>query len=190
MKKLILILLMSSFTIMAEETEFDPNLLPEKSISAPSGSNNVFYGGNINFSFWNKYFYIGLFPMIGYKITPELSAGLRLGYAYVTDGRFSPTLKSNNYGAGAFTRYNVIPEMYLKAEFIYFSFEKATNVTNSGYSTTRYGVPLLLLGAGYLHQVNANISVFFEVSFDVINDSNSPFKSGEPLFGIGMAVGL
>jgi hypothetical protein len=78
----------------------------------------------------------------------------------------------------------------LKAEFIYFSFERATHFTFNGYSTERYGVPLLLLGAGYMHQVNESIGIFFEVSFDVINDSNSPFKSGEPILGIGMAVGI
>lgn len=190
MKKAVIIFFMFTFAVMAGEPNLNSNFQPEKSLSAPPGSSNIFYGGNINFSFWNNYFYIGLFPMIGYSITPEFSAGLRLGYAYISDSRITPTLNSSNYGAGAFARYNVIPQIYLKSEFIYFSFERATRFTLNGYSTTRYGVPLLLLGAGYQHRVNQDISVFFELSFDVINDSNSPFKSGEPLFSIGMAVGI
>jgi hypothetical protein len=110
MNKAVVLIIMFSVTVMAGGPNLNSNFQPEKSLSAPSGSNNFFYGGNINFSFFHNYFYIALLPMIGYKITPELAAGLRLGYAYISDGRISPTLNTNNFGAGAFARYSVIPQ--------------------------------------------------------------------------------
>ena len=187
----IFVLILISVTIAR-----DINTGKEVSATAPVGNSystrsaNVFYGGNVNFSLWNKYYYIGVFPMIGYNFTEQFSAGVRLGYAYVSDGRLNPTLNSSNYGAGAFLRYKIIPQVYAKTEFIYFNFERATNILPSGYTTKRYDVPMLLLGAGYIHQVNRNLSLFAELSFDVLQDSNSPFKPGYPFLSVGVAVGL
>ncbi len=187
MKKIIAIVFILSGFLNAEvESAVQNNNFASNS----SAAGNVFYGGNINFSVWNKYYYIGLFPMVGYNFTEQLSAGVRVGYAYVSDGRLTPTLNSSNYGAGAFLKYKIIPQIYTKAEFLYYNFERATNTLPSGYTTKRIDVPMILLGAGYILQVNRNLSVFAEVSFDVLHDSNSPFESGYPFISIGFAVGL
>ena len=192
MKKLVMILFLFSAAVLAEGQNSTSEYLSDTPGLAkqPPASDNIFYGGNVNFSLWNKYYYIGLFPMIGYNFTEQFSAGARIGYAYVSDGRLNPTLNSSNYGAGAFLRYKIIPQIYAKAEFIYFSFERAINILPTGYKTNRYDVPMILLGAGYIYQVNRNVSVFAELSFDVLQDSNSPFKSGYPFLSVGAAVGL
>ena len=192
MKKLAIILILFSASLMAEGKDQASEYLsgtPE-SPGQPPASSNIFYGGNINFSVWNKYYYVGVFPMAGYNFTEQFSAGLRAGYAYVSDGRLTPTLNSSNYGAGTFLRYKIIPQVFTKAEFIYYSFERATNILPSGYTTKRYDVPMILLGAGYIQQVNRNLSVFAEVSFDVLQDSSSPFDSWYPFISIGFGVGL
>lgn len=190
MKKVAVLIFIISVVVTAENKNKD-NINADPSVSrtsAPAG--NVFYGGNVNFSVWNKYYYIGVFPLIGYNFTEQFSAGLRVGYAYVSDGRLSPTLNSSNYGAGAFLRYKIIPQIFTKAEFIYYSFERATNILPSGYTTKRYDVPMILLGAGYILQVNRDLSVFAELSFDVLQDSNSPFEPWDPFISFGAGVGL
>jgi hypothetical protein len=190
-KKSILLFLLCSIAItQAQDLNSDSTRSSVNPDTEASGKSKIFYGGNINFAFWNEYFYIGLYPMIGYKLTTGLAAGARIGYAYISDGRYNPTLKSDNYGAGVFARYNLFPSVYVKAEYLYFSMERAVNILSDNYDTERVGVPFLLMGAGYNHNVGNNISVFFEISFDVIQDDNSPFESGDPLFSIGMGVGI
>lgn len=186
----ILIFLSAAGMALNNDSNSDNSSQVPESVPAPGSSGNVFYGGNINFSVWNQYYYIGIFPLIGYNFTEEFSAGTRVGYAYVSDGRLNPTLNSSNYGAGAFLRYKIIPQLFVKAEFIYFSFERAINITPLNYSAERYEVPMILLGAGYIQQVNRNLSVFAEISFDVLQDSNSPFESGYPFISLGVGVGL
>lgn len=190
MKNVILLFVLFSAAVTArDKTEVNYAAEPAlSSFKAPSG--NIFYGGNVHFWLWNEYYYIGVFPLAGYNFTEQFSAGIRVGYAYVSDGRLNPTLNSSNYGAGAFLRYKFIPQIFAKAEFIYFNFERAINILPSGYTTRRYDVPMILLGAGYIHQVNRNLSVFAEVSFDVLQDSNSPFDSWDPFISVGVGVGL
>jgi hypothetical protein len=178
--------------ILSGQTDSTSNLTPEPVSSAPQQSepSKVYLGGNVGISFWNDYFYLGLFPMIGYQFTNNFSAGIRVGYAYLNDDRYSPALKSDNYGGGVFTRYSIIPQIYAKAEFLYCSFERVATVTLTNYTTERVAVPLLLLGAGYNHQISKSASVFFEVMFDLIQDSDSPFGSGDPLISVGAGFGI
>jgi len=190
-KKAIIILFILCTAVLNGQTDSTSNLTPEpvSSASQQSEPSRVFIGGNVGISFWNDYFYLGLFPMIGYQFTNNFSAGIRVGYAYLNDDRYSPALKSDNYGGGIFTRYSIIPQIYAKAEFLYCSFERAAG-TRTNYTTERVAVPLLLLGAGYNHQISRSASVFFEVMFDLIQDSDSPFGSGDPLISVGAGFGI
>lgn len=192
MKKVILILFVLSNIIIAQDsTLYNPDSTKAAPPPPPpSKESKVYYGGNVYFSFWNDYFYIGLFPMVGYKLTPQLSAGLRVGYSYISDSKYSPTLTSHNYGGGVFTRYSIIPQLYAKAEFLYFSYEHPINITLSGYETERVWVPFLLLGAGFSQRISNNASAFVEVLFDVIQDPNSPYEAGDPWISVGVGVGI
>ena len=97
----------------------------------------VYYGGNVGFRFWNDYFYLGVYPLVGYKITPRFSVGGKIGYAYISDSRYDPTFNSSNYGGSVFTRYRIIPQIYAHAEYVYFSYERIApnNVVNNSYNT-------------------------------------------------------
>jgi len=143
-------------------------------------------------SFWNDYFYISVAPLVGYKITPQFSIGGKIAYAYISDDRYEPlpALNTSNYGASIFTRYRIIPQLYAHAEFAYWSYENAINVTVDGYETERVWVPYLLLGGGFGQNIGPNTWVFVEVLFDVINDNNSPYEDWDPFVSIGVGVGF
>ena len=70
-----------------------------------------------------SYTRIGLYPMIGYKITPKLSGGLKIGYEYVSDNRYSSNYKTSNYGGSIFARYRVIPRLYAHVEYEQINYE-------------------------------------------------------------------
>nr|MCU0364988.1 hypothetical protein [Ignavibacteriaceae bacterium] len=140
------------------------------------------------------YFYLGVYPLVGYKVTPKLSLGAKIGYAYVSDDRYEPfpALKTSNYGGSIFSRYRIIPQLYAHAEFAYWSYESINsfNTLENTYNTDRYWVPYLLLGGGFSQNVGPNVWLFAEVLFDVINDENSPYESGDPFVSFGVGVGF
>jgi hypothetical protein len=103
-----------------------------------------------------------------------------------------PSLNSSNYGGSIFARYRIIPQIYAHAEYVYFSYEQISSINFSGnsYNTERVWVPFLLLGGGVSQMVSPGVWVFAEVLFDVINDPNSPYKSGDPFVSFGVGVGF
>ena len=171
----------SSFSIAqaTDSVKAEEEMKTEVPQNTPAGPSKWYYGGNIGFSFWNNYTYLGIYPLVGYKITPQFSVGAKIGYSYINykDTDFD----SHNYGGSIFTRYRIIPQIYLHGEFVYFSYDRITG---------RDWVPFLLLGGGVSQNVGPNVWVFAEVLFDVINDENSPYKSGEPFVSFGAGVGF
>ena len=146
-----------------------------------------YYGGYLGLSFWNNYTYLGIYPLVGYKVTPKFSVGGKLGYAYYST--HNTDFSSHNYGGSIFTRYRVIPQFYLHGEFAYWSYEKQTFV-NLQTGTERVWVPFLLLGGGFSQMVSPNVWVFVEILFDVINDENSPYQEWDPFISFGVGVGF
>ena len=160
-------------------------------VSPPAADSRWYYGGNVGFSFWNNYTYLGIYPLVGYKITPQFSVGGKIGYSYINYKDANPSYDTHNYGGSIFTRYRIIPQIYLHGEFVYFSYERQTfNLANQQFGSERTWVPFLLLGGGLSQNVGPNVWVFAEVLFDVINDDNSPYKSGEPFVSFGAGVGF
>ena len=154
-----------------------------------SKENRWYYGGTIGFSFWNDYTYIGIYPLVGYKITPKFSIGGKIGYSYYNYHDID--LSTNNYGGSVFTRYRVIPQIYLHAEFVYFSYEQQTyDLQTRQYGTERNWVPFILLGGGLSQSVGQNVWAYVEVLFDVLQDDNSPFEDWDPFISIGVGVGF
>jgi hypothetical protein len=184
MKKLlfILIIIPIGFTFATNpwdkiETETTDSVKTEQ--TRPTKS-KWYYGGNIGLSFWNDYFYIGVFPLVGYKVTPKFSVGGKLGYTYYSVS--NPDFSSHNYGGSIFTRYRVVPQFYLHGEFAYWSYERI--------SSERVWVPFLLLGGGFSQLVSPNVWLFVEILFDVINDTNSPYTDWDPFVSFGVGVGF
>jgi hypothetical protein len=182
-----------SFAQVTDSVKTEENKT-EVSKNTNTGVSKWYYGGNIGFSFWGDYFYLGVYPLVGYKVTPQLSLGAKIGYAYISDNRYDPfpALKTSNYGASVFTRYRIIPQLYAHAEFAYWSYENITsfNTVQNTYNTERFWVPYLLLGGGFSQNIGPNVWAFAEVLFDVINDENSPYKSGDPFISVGVGVGF
>ena len=172
-------ILVPLFAQQADSTQSKP--LTKKTTIA----NPVYFGGNIGLSF-GSYFRIAIMPLVGYKLSPKASVGLKLGYEYIEDKRYEEKLTASNYGASVFGRYRVIPQVYLHGEFAYYSYKfKVTELESD-----RTWVPFLFLGGGYVQPVGPNVALFIEVLVDVLQDANSPYKAWDPLISIGVAAGF
>jgi hypothetical protein len=191
---LALIFTFSSFSIAQaiDSVKAEEEIKAEVPQNTPAGESKWYYGGNIGFSFWNDYFYLGVYPLVGYKVTPKLSLGAKIGYAYISDDRYEPlpALNTSNYGGSLFARYRLIPQLYFHAEYATWSYENAINITDDGYETEREWVPYLFLGGGFSQQLGPNTWAFVEVLFDVLQDENSPYEEWEPFISFGVGVGF
>jgi hypothetical protein len=145
----------------------------------------VYYGGEVGFSF-GSFFRVRVAPMVGYRFTPKASLGFKVAYEYIKDKRYSETLTSHNYGGSVFARFRPQPRVYLHAEYCYASYEYRTPLSTS----EREWVPFLFLGAGFVQPLGNGSSVYAQVLFDVLQNSNSPYDNWEPFFTVGIGVGL
>jgi hypothetical protein len=147
----------------------------------------LYFGGGVSLMF-GTVTNLGVAPVVGYKIDQKgkLSSGIGLNYFYFRDDRFVPSYESSNYGWSLFSRYRVIPQAYLHAEYNAQNFE-----IYSPFADTfqRQWVPFLLVGGGYAQQLAGNSYLTFQVLWDVIQDIRSPYGA-QPFFQAGVGVGF
>ena len=122
--------------------------------------------------------------MIGYKITPKLSGGLKIGYEYVSDNRYSSNYQTSNYGGSIFARYRVIPRLDAHVEYEQINYE----LYNFDGTSNREWVPFLYVGGGYSQPIGRNVWLTAQVLFDVLQDERSPYNRWDPVFSVGVAA--
>lgn len=147
--------------------------------------NRIFTGGDFGLQFGSQT-YIQIAPLVGYRITDQFSAGITGKYIYysVKSDYAGFDYKTNIYGGGIFTRYNVIEEVFLYAEFEALSLEIPISV----FEMNRRIVSGLFLGAGYRQFIGDYSSLNLMLLFDVIEDQYSPYSN--PQIRIGFDFGL
>lgn len=150
-----------------------------------SASDRIYWGGGISVAFWD-YTRIRVEPLVGYRITPALSAGLKLMGEYLRYEQFGYTVSSINYGGSVFARYRFIEQLYGHAEYGGATYE----AVNARGVESRIGYPFLLLGGGFVQRTGRRTSLFFEILYDVLQDDDSPYANGGPFLSIGVAVGF
>jgi len=192
MKKTIGIFLIMLFAVSlasAQENSATPKQNPYQKGPKKSITNKFYFGGNLGFTL-GSYTSISIWPMIGYKITPKFSAGIQPGYDYIKYNFNGNNYETSNYGLKVFTRYRIIPQFYLQAEYDYINYEIYNWNPPADPVSSRAFVPFLLLGGGLSQQLGDNSWVYIQILFDVLQDANSPFSSGEPFYSIGFGFGF
>lgn len=119
-------------------------------------SEKIYFGGGLGFNMGSSngynFTYIGLTPLVGYRITPKTSVGTGLTYNYY---RFSSTIQKSSslslhqYGVSPFVRHQVMDNLFLYSEI---SFINTPSLDNSARRTYTRG----LLGAGYSQTLGQN----------------------------------
>ncbi len=145
----------------------------------------VYFGGYASLTV-GSYTRIGVYPLIGYKFTPKLSGGLKIGYEYVSDNRYASHYTTNNYGGSIFARYRVIPRLYAHVEYEMINYE----LYNFDGTSNREWVPFLYIGGGYSQPIGKNVWLTAQVLFDVLQDERSPYNRWDPVFSVGVAAGF
>ena len=129
---------------------------------------------------------IGLYPLIGYKVTRQWSVGARVGYEFWWRQRFSETITSHAVSGGLFSRYRLIPQIYAHIEGGAGNYDR---ILFTGASD-RVTYPFLFVGGGFSQRTGRRSWLLLEILYEVIQDRNSPYDGGGPLISIGMGVGF
>ncbi len=145
----------------------------------------IFIGGDIGLQFGTNTF-IQIAPLIGYHITDEFSAGITTKYIYysIKDTYYNKSYSTNIYGGGIFTRYNILDDVFLHAEYEGLSME----VPYTPYQNRRRIVSGLFVGGGYRQWFGQNSSLNLMLLYNVIEDKYSPYQN--PIIRIGFDIGL
>lgn len=145
----------------------------------------MIYGGNLGGGGGNGAFSFNIAPVVGYRITDRLAAGVGFGYQYAQVNDFFKLEDNNgmiNYydykasmiSASVWARYLLLPKLFVHAayEHNFLSFQNyrfARNLSGSieGYKE-RHNAPSALVGIGYRAPIGHNVSMFMMGMVDVL----------------------
>lgn len=145
---------------------------------------NFFVGGGLGAGF-GTYTFVNISPIIGYRITPRLSAALRLMYQYTTyDYYYSGdkvNFSGNDYGVGGFIRFMVKGPFYLQGEYEHMNYE---DVNYYDGSTIRSSFDSYMAGAGVAQPIGGKafffLTAMYNFAYNNISNSNTyrvPYNS-------------
>lgn len=161
-------------------------------------------GGGLNLGFGNGYANVGASPIVGYRITNALSAGIGMGYQYykAPDPYYydpaDPYKVFYDYEhifyPSVWTRLFVYNNFFISSayEFDFINF-KGPGLDNFGNPITikkNVTNPCLLVGAGFRQPLGGRVSAYFEFIYDVLQGDYSPYPKNAPDIRIGFAAGL
>lgn len=144
----------------------------------------IYFGGSVGFTF-GSYFRLAVYPMIAYKFTPKLSAGIEVGYEFVSDNRYTSNYKYSNYGFSVLARYRLIPQLYFHVEPAMVNYKVGYNTNDE----SRKWIKFLFVGGGYSQKIGRNTWAFAQVKFDVLHDSDY-YHKWTPFWNAGISVGF
>lgn len=148
----------------------------------------LWFGGGIGLSF-GTVTAVQLDPLLGIYLDHKrkFSTGLGPSYSYYRDNRYVPAYEQSNYGYRIFTRYRVIPQAYVHAEFLHVNTQPFYYFDNQ---IGRIWVPHLLLGAGYVQPIGGRTSFYIQVLFEVLQDPHSIYYGQGPILSGGVGFGF
>lgn len=166
--------------------------IQEEKKEKPSPKEKLFFGGGLGLSFGDVT-YINIAPVIGYRITPKLSAGVRLFYQYRSYKDYNvgngQTYDSNDFGVGVFGRFVIFGPIYIQAEYEYQSYEYYYTADDK----ERQGFNSFMAGGGFMQPMGKNAAFFITAmyNFSYSDDINTPQPYGSPLIlRMGVTAGF
>lgn len=147
-------------------------------IPKESNANRWRFGGGLGLSVGNNSTTINVAPSLGYMVTPKLETGATIGYAYSKYRDY----KSNVFSGGFFGNYHIIPELFTRAQFEYYTGNRKYNDLSDNFNEKA-----LWVGAGY--QNYGRVRFQTGIMYNVLHDKdNSIFSSPwRPFAGVSLS---
>ena len=126
-------------------------------------SDRLYFGGGLGLnggtdSYGNRYFFVGLYPIIGYMVNNQFSVGTAITLQYYSYPDVDQEIIQ--YGLSPFARYN-FGQVFLYGEYMFLSTPTYVNAQRKVFDR-------LLLGVGYSQPIGARGSLNVMGLYDVI----------------------
>ncbi|WP_143305005.1 hypothetical protein [Chitinophaga vietnamensis] len=125
-------------------------------------------------------------PLVGYRFNDYIAAGVNVNAQYgsyrVRDG-YGNTYSKDQYtifGGGIWGRVYPIQQLFvhIQPEYNFVNQKTTFYQASPKYSVnSNYGVPSLLVGAGYTQGIGGRVGISFSILYDVIQDGRSPYRN-------------
>lgn len=150
----------------------------------------IFVGGGVTLSF-GTVTALGASPIVGFRITDKLSAGVGFDYVYLKDKRFSPAYETSIYGGNVFGRYTIWRTLFTQAEYGFTSWEAFIyDASINTYVVRRINVPSLLLGGGLAQPIGRNSAFVIMALYDVLHNPPYSYNPSPLTFKAGVNIGF
>jgi hypothetical protein len=111
-------------------------------------------------------FYGSLTPLVGYRVTERLSAGVGFNYTY-----YKSRLYEEQFYAGiAWARLGLFNGLFACAEI-----DQVNAPVYSGGGITRESFPLVLAGGGISQGIGHGLGSYFQIMYDFTEEARSPY---------------
>ena len=144
----------------------------------------LYLGGNLGLTF-GSYTNIVVAPMMGIRWSHRFMSEVGIEYNYTKDNRYESSYSYNQYGGRVNSQVFFLKMLFAQVEFAALSIEQYTQTGNE-----RNFVPFLYLGGGLNQQVGNRSYISFKIMFDVLNNENSPYPPGSPVYTVGFGIGI
>ena len=139
----------------------------------------VFIGGSLGLQF-GTVTVIHLSPLIGYRFTEKITAGIGFTYQYYRYRTYYFT--TSIYGGRVFARYIITDNLFAHVEYEVLNIETYDNLEN------RTNVESFLAGGGYRQKIGINSYFNLLVLWDFIRHPYSPYIN--PIIRAGVSIGF
>jgi hypothetical protein len=143
----------------------------------------LYVGGNVG-AWFGSSTYINISPLVGCKVTKELSFGVTGTYNYFSQTYNGQKFVSTIYGGGAFGRYLIFDNFFAQVGAERLSVLDYT----SPIPNNRAWVDNILVGGGYRQRFSDNGSFVAAIFYNVNQTPLSPYPN--PIIQIGFNIGL
>lgn len=177
---ILLLLLIFGFAdhSFGQYTKSDDKKTKDNPLSELTFRDRLFTGGNVGFNIFSNYLFLDIAPIVGYKITDKLGAGVGIRYSLLRN--LSTKTTWSNYGGSVFARYKVIPQIFLHTEVEALrSYNYDIHSPNYGHRAMAY---MWFVGAGYSSGNSSGVNFSLMLLYDLIDHINSPYQNSY-LFG-------
>jgi hypothetical protein len=157
----------------------------EPDVRDMSTRERIFVGGFIGMQF-GTITSVNVSPIVGYRITNRLSAGIGGTYQYHNDRSFGQSFTTSIYGGGLFARFRVVDQVFLHAEYERLSLESFR--FGGEVERARFWEDNYFLGVGYRLRLGERVFFNIIVLYNFNQDSQAYFQN--PILRFGVDVGL
>jgi hypothetical protein len=175
---LILIPLMNFSQVYSQENSNDEYSKDYNNKPAGNWKSRIFTGGNLGLQFGNATF-IEISPLVGYRITERLAAGIGITYEYLSYKDYN--ISTNVYGGRVFCRFYITDELFAHAEYEVLNMQPYL-------VGARANVESFLVGGGYRQSIGERTSLNVLILWNLNETEFSPYIN--PIIRIGFGIGL